>query len=192
MSIIANHKYGDCGCGCNGKNVAGRKVGKVFWCLKSYGINSSKRYIQTSEAKQQGNLLRSKHHRIVKVQVVKNDDLERYFAIIATIIEANPYCTECGEWIPPKLYRAATAHIFPKGLFESVQSHPLNFLILGAGCCHDKTHTIATFKKMKVFRIAVARYLKFKHLITETHKYQTLFKEAIIELKHTSYGQSFN
>jgi hypothetical protein len=37
MSIIPNHKIGVCHCGeCSGANVAGRKVGKRFYCMTAY------------------------------------------------------------------------------------------------------------------------------------------------------------
>lgn len=36
MSYLPQTKYGDCSCGCGGKDVQGRKVGKVFYCLDSY------------------------------------------------------------------------------------------------------------------------------------------------------------
>lgn len=52
-------------------------------------------------------------------------------------------CSECGEQIPVAFARHATAHLFPKKLFPSVATHPLNYMILGAGCgCHEKTHRI--------------------------------------------------
>lgn len=35
-STISSFKIGNCSCGCNGINVQGRKVGKIFYCTASY------------------------------------------------------------------------------------------------------------------------------------------------------------
>lgn len=67
-------------------------------------------------------------------------------------------CMECGEWIPNNYARHATAHLLPKKLFKSVATHPLNYLILGAGCgCHEKTHRIDKFVTMKIWVQAAER-----------------------------------
>lgn len=91
-------------------------------------------------------------------------------------IAKNPVCMECSAPIPKKFYRAATAHIFPKSIFPSVMANLNNRLFIGAGCgCHNKTHRLDTFSEMKVFPLAVERFNKFKHLITEKHKYLDAF-----------------
>lgn len=112
----------------------------------------------------------------------ENVEQELWFRMIALEIEKNPRCMECNAWISKPYYKAATAHIFPKGndYFPSVATNPHNYLILGAGCgCHDKTHRIDTFSKMKCFPIAIERFYLFEKEIKENHKYLTLFKEAI-------------
>lgn len=101
------------------------------------------------------------------------------------------HCWECNVYIPTPFVRHATAHIFPKAGFRSVMTHQDNYLILGAGCCHDKTHTVESFKKMGVWREAVERFLRFEHLITREEKakeYYTLFREAAVQ----SFPQFFN
>lgn len=35
-STISSFKIGNCSCGCGGKDVQGRKVGKIFYCAASY------------------------------------------------------------------------------------------------------------------------------------------------------------
>ena len=100
------------------------------------------------------------------------------------------HCWECNEYIPAPLIRAATAHIFPKANFPSVMTHPDNYLILGAGCCHDKSHTVEKFKKMGIWREAVERFLRFEHLLTREEKgrdYYTIFREAAVQ----SFSQLF-
>lgn len=73
-------------------------------------------------------------------------------------------CMECGCWIPTEYIRHATAHLLPKKLFKSVATHPLNYLILGAGCgCHAKTDRVDKFITMKVWPEAARR---IKEMIT--------------------------
>lgn len=105
-------------------------------------------------------------------------ELEVWFDNISRIIARNPKCMECQAFIPSAYYRHATAHIFPKKIFESIATHPMNYLILGAGCgCHDKTHRLDTFSDMKVFGEAVKRFRLFEKSITEKHKYLNSFRE---------------
>lgn len=87
-----------------------------------------------------------------------------------------PYCVECKARIPDQFYRHAVAHIFPKNIFHSVATHRWNYIFLGAGCgCHDKTHTILSFSKMKCFPLAIVRFRQFQKEIIERHKYLDLF-----------------
>jgi hypothetical protein len=89
--------------------------------------------------------------------------LEKFFEDAARELSLKPHCQECGDFIPEKYYRHATAHILPKKLFKSVQSHPMNKLFLGAGCgCHNKTHTWSKFVKMNVWHEAVRRFVMFE------------------------------
>lgn len=51
-------------------------------------------------------------------------------------------------------------HILPKNLFPSVKTHPQNYLILSMwGGVHDRTHRWDTFQKMRVWKIAVDRFI---------------------------------
>lgn len=116
----------------------------------------------------------------------EDTELDLWFRRIALEIEKNPHCMECNAWISKPFYKAATAHIFPKGenYFPSVATNPHNYLILGAGCgCHDKTHRIDTFSKMKIFPIAIEHFYQFEKEIKENHKYLSIFKEAIKNYK---------
>src|SRR6185503_8109670 len=75
-------------------------------------------------------------------------------------------CMACGLAIPVDFSRHATAHLLPKKIFKSISTHPLNYLILGAGCgCHDKTHTISKFVKMKIWPLAKQRILEMMPLL---------------------------
>lgn len=125
----------------------------------------------------------SRKYAITKLRMAnykENTELELWFRRIALEIEKSPYCWETGDYISAKDYRSATSHIFPKAIFKSISTHPMNFLILSPrNGSHDKTHRIDTFSQMKVFPIAIERFYLFEKEITEQHKYLDLFKEAI-------------
>jgi len=111
-----------------------------------------------------------------KTSIKAKKEMDAFWKYAESVIDKKPYCWECGDFISKNDYRAATAHIFPKSIFESVASNKWNFLVLGARCgCHDKSHRLDTFSQMKVFPTAVNRYIKFGELITEKHKYLNLF-----------------
>jgi len=97
------------------------------------------------------------------------------------VISKNPKCWECGDFISKADYRNSTGHIFPKSGnsgFPSVAANEWNFVVVGNRCgCHNKTHRLDTFSQMKIFPVAVARFHKFSHLITEKKKYLDLFIE---------------
>ena len=113
-----------------------------------------------------------------KTAIQAKKEMDAFWKYAESVIDKKPYCWECGDFISKNDYRSATAHIFPKSIFESVASNKWNFLVLGARCgCHDKSHRLDAFSKMKVFPTAINRYMKFGELITEKHKYLSLFQE---------------
>jgi hypothetical protein len=113
-----------------------------------------------------------------KTAIQAKKEMDAFWKYAESVIDKKPYCWECGDFISKNDYRAATAHIFPKSIFESVASNKWNFLVLGARCgCHDKSHRLDTFSQMKVFPTAINRYMKFGELITEKHKYLSLFQD---------------
>ena len=113
-----------------------------------------------------------------EIEAIRKEEMSTFWKKAESIISKNPYCFECGDYISKEDYRSATAHIFPKSLFPSIASNEYNYLVLGSRCgCHNLSHRLDTFSQMKVFPTAVNRFLKFGHLITEKHKYLTLFKE---------------
>ena len=120
-----------------------------------------------------------------KLQIEKDKDnrkeLEQFYKDAAIQLSKRPFCEECGAPIPKEYYRHATAHIFPKSIYESVSSNYFNKLFLGAGCgCHSRFDSnIENASKMKVWNKAVTLYLQFKPLIKEKHKYQSLFESKI-------------
>ena len=87
-------------------------------------------------------------------------ELEKWFFDIQQkyFTEFGGNCMECGSHIPKDFARHATAHLLPKKLFKSIATHPMNYLILGAGCgCHQKTDRVDKFCQMKVWPEAARR-----------------------------------
>ncbi len=113
---------------------------------------------------------------------LEENELNKWFDKIAKRLSMKPYCWETADFIHEGDYRAATAHIFPKNIFKSIATHPLNFLILSPrNGSHDLSHRLDKFSKMNVWPIAVKRYLQFKHLIIEKHKYLNEFDKLATE-----------
>jgi len=186
---IPKSKFGNCS-QCGEKNTACVKVAKDLFCLSCHRNNKGEQQVQRSKERDAlrgiGAALKSLPQN--KELVQNKTEMDRWFAYVATVIKANPHCWNCGEYIPDmitkdgklvptdRFYRSASAHIFPKAHFDSVKTHPLNFLVLGAGCgCHDKSHRLDTFSDMKVFAEAIKRFRLFENKITENHKYLDLF-----------------
>lgn len=170
--MLPTSKFGDCS-RCPAKNTYVRKRGKDLVCLNCCRIEDTKKQIEKQKTKQafRAILATPENKELANNQRVPQAELERWFDIIAQDIFMKPKCMECGEPIYKPYYRAATAHILPKAIFPSVATHPLNYLILNAPCgCHNLSHRMDTFSKMKVFTLAVQRFLKFQPQITEKHK----------------------
>lgn len=78
MGTIPQFKIGNCGCGCNGKGVQGRKVGKVFMCAKSYQTMKTLELVDKAKkrnaARNAGQKLRSTASRISDNSPIVNPD----------------------------------------------------------------------------------------------------------------------
>lgn len=170
-----------CKCGC-GKYPTISCQGYNYGCLP----DNLKEKIGSKRKLQQKKLNASKYASSkLRMDNYKEDvELDLWFRGVALEIEKNPYCWETGIYISRHDYRNATCHIFPKSIFKSISTHPLNYLILSPrNGSHNKTHRIDTFSKMKVFSIAIERFYQFEKEIKEHHKYLDLFKEAIKNYK---------
>lgn len=119
---------------------------------------------------------------------VRKKTLNEWFNDIAEkYVEETPnglgsYCSECGYFIPLQYMRHATAHLLPKKLFHSVETHELNYLILGAGCgCHVKSDRLDLFVKMKVWPEA-ARRIKIMMPLLPFEELQYISSQLLAEL----------
>lgn len=78
MGVLPQFKVGNCNCGCNGKDVAGRKVGKEFYCLESYRAMKTKQYTQkaslNNKVRNLGNIqVQEGNYEGASIQALKND-----------------------------------------------------------------------------------------------------------------------
>lgn len=176
-STIPNCKQGKCIICNDGIVKDGRKVAKDFFCLHHH--SNAKKHQQLEKIKEKQKL-RSLIHTPNNLETKGSMDLALFFKNSEAEVAKHPYCSECGSWIPSDYYRSAVAHIFMKSIFKSIAAHPLNYLILSAGCgCHDKTHTLSDFSKMKVFKVAIEKFKQFESEIKERHKYLNEFKKLV-------------
>jgi len=94
-------------------------------------------------------------------------------------------CMECGAHIPVEFARHAIAHLLAKKLFLSVKTHPLNYLILGAGCgCHQKTDRVDTFVKMRIWGEAAYRIKQLIPLLP-FDEYRYISTQLLTALENT-------
>lgn len=176
MNYLPASKHGDC-TKCPAKDTACVKVGKELICIKCNNAGKTKKQIFKAKQRNLNNLSNKVKSFAKGEDAIADKDLEVWFDNVKRQIIKNPFCWECGMYIPEKYCRHASAHIFPKAIFESVATHPLNYLVLGASCgCHDKTHRLDTFSDMGVFGEAVRRFRIFEPSITEKHKYLDTFR----------------
>lgn len=179
--MYSSIKKKTCKCGC-GRTPSISMSGFYYACapeeIKSKFKSKKDLQIKSANARKYAST------KLRMAKYAEDTELELWFRKIALEIEKNPYCWETGDYISTKDYRSATSHIFPKAIFKSISTHPMNFLILSPrNGSHDKTHRIDTFSQMKVFPIAIERFYLFEKEITEQHKYLDLFKEAIKNYK---------
>jgi hypothetical protein len=184
MGYLPNSKWGNCSRpGCNNTDCACVKIGKDLVCFSCNKKEKTQKQIAKSQDRNKIRMLsvgmegKNGYVRPVDNKLVDNEAMKRlkrlneFFAEVAKIIEQNPKCWNCGEWISPADYRNSTGHILPKEIFRSVETHELCYVVVGNRCgCHHDTHTLSKFSKMPIFKEAVRCFRIFQPLITEKHK----------------------
>lgn len=60
MNLLPQYKIGNCNCGCGGKDVEGRKVGKNFYCVYSYNTMKTKEQVKKANERNSVRSLRGK------------------------------------------------------------------------------------------------------------------------------------
>jgi len=100
---------------------------------------------------------------------------------------SEPICENCGAFKPElkrsaylnKQWHSCQAHLFPKKLFTSIESHPLNRMVLGSGysglCwCHDNYDNKGWeyVSTMKIWPEVVRRFkVLYPFISINEHKY---------------------
>ena len=198
--MINRFKYANCNnpeCGCGGIDVAGHKVGKIFYCYPSYQkMKSNEQFAKQLKKQQQRNNLKSNNGKIRALDNKLLDGVERdsfekmqqFWKYCRSEIAKHPYCAECnsfiseygykmtdsGKKISVDLYRAASAHCLPKRKeygFPSIAHLEDNFLgALGSGCgCHFRyDKSWEDAAKMKIFPIAIEKVKKLYPFIDKS------------------------
>jgi len=109
-----------------------------------------------------------------------NDIAETY--LVETPYGLGTYCMECNAFIAAQFIRHATAHLLAKKLFHSVETHELNYLILGAGCgCHYKTDRLDKIVTLKVWP-EIARRIKIMMPLLPFEELQFISSQLLAEL----------
>lgn len=147
--------------------------------------------LQKALAKQKG--LESKVRGLGSVQDEEKNELELWF--LMRMNTCKPVCENCGaakynlvddEY--KKMWRSCQAHLLPKRHFKSLQTHPLNGMVMGSGfsgmChCHDDyDHDWERASKMKIWPEVIRRFKIMYPLITES-EHRFIPKQLLETLK---------
>jgi len=83
-------------------------------------------------------------------------------------------CENCGaslENLNNWGWKSSQHHVYEKGLFPSLMSHPKNHLTIGYYCSHSQIHTsVLNFSKMNIFTKAEKILLELFPLLTDEEK----------------------
>jgi hypothetical protein len=117
----------------------------------------------------------SKPKKLTDQEKAKQGDINDFFDKMA---ESMPYnCQGCHKPLyafTKKMKRCVTSHILPKAVFESVATEPDNILFLGTSLlgvceCHNRWDDKGAEDRAKLpfYNLALERFEKFKHLLTD-------------------------
>lgn len=113
-------------------------------------------------------------------------DLDEWFDQIRQRHWVNGFCKcmECGTPISELYARPATAHLLAKKLFDSIKTHELNYLILGANCgCHYKTDRVDKFVTMTIWPEALRR-IKIMLPLIPIDEYKHLNEDLVTAIQN--------
>ena len=109
-----------------------------------------------------------------------NDIAEEH--LVDTPYGLGTFCDECKSFIPAQYMRHATAHLLAKKLFHSVETHELNYMVLGANCgCHYKTDRVDKIVTLKVWP-EIARRIKIMMPLLPFEELQYISSQLLAEL----------
>lgn len=170
FTTIPRFKYGNCDCGCGGINVEGRKVGKMFYCLRSYSTMKQKQQLAKSIEKQK---VRSLIKTDANQNLKQETDLEKWFKERRKGMTGK--CSNCGEPSCKSAdnYKNSIAHILPKAYFPSVATHKDNWIELcfWNNSCHTQMdNKMLDLIDMNCFSEIVDKFVKMYPSIATIEK----------------------
>jgi len=159
FSLIPKCKQGKCHLCNDGVIKPGRKVAKEFICLQHYNIEKAKEYTEKSK--------------LNKINSLNSGDtsLDQWFD--ERHKEMTGVCVNCKHPTittdpvnpkEPKYWKYSVAHILPKSLFDSIATHPLNFVELCyfENSCHtnfdNNGFKYAKEKMPELWKVIVVRF----------------------------------
>lgn len=109
-------------------------------------------------------------------------ELQKWYSAIMKKEEKQ--CWNCGASLTHynnEDWHACIAHVIPKSLFPSVETHPLNYMILGKWCnCHGQYDSSwEKAQKMPIFKEAIDRFIMISPDIKESNKIPEVFKNIL-------------
>lgn len=120
-----------------------------------------------------------------KRNILKNKEksilMKPYWEYHLSILSNGKNCENCNIEIQSNII--SIAHILPKQYHKDVCNNLLNCIYL-CGLCHSKYDQIQTtdnIYEMKVFLIALERYIQFKDDVVIYSKYKKVFDDWIIK-----------
>jgi len=152
MNTIARHKTGNCTnpeCNCGGVNIPVVKIGRIYYCLNSRNKMKGKEQFDKQVKKQKqrnaivkdGRQLRKEDSKLLDGKAAKRfEDLQQWFTTRRREMTGKCACgcNRVSSKDDNRFYKHSVAHLFPKAKFESVRTHPLNWVERAFwGGCHS-------------------------------------------------------
>ena len=199
----SNIKIKPCKCGCGKPKKLGLEGYATLNCMPEELRVKSKYNTKNTLARANKAKLNQISRQLHKAQEDKksasheavlplNEQLGMWFVTRMQICE--PKCENCGKEggylkLPEfkKLWKSCQAHLLPKRHFKSLQTHPLNGMVLGSGysglChCHDDYDSSwEKAAKMPIWEEVVRRFLIMYPLIPQ-EEYQFIPPQLLQEL----------
>lgn len=136
MSSLPQYKTGDCS-QCGDNNVPCVKVGKLLFCkFKCHKNNKAKQQMDKAKLKQQVRGLVNKQNNMVE----KKTYLSKWFESTRKKLTGTCQCgcSAKSQKNDDMYYKFSCCHLFPKRIFKSIATHPLNYVERAFfGGCHS-------------------------------------------------------
>lgn len=145
MIMIPKFKIGLCECGNMGN---GRKVGKVFMCMRCYNVKKGEEAVMKAvERQKRGTALIYARNKLRQTERISPDQekqlqlLDNFFKDMRKKMTGTCACgcNKPSSKLDNKYYKYSISHIFPKRTFKSISTHKLNWVERAFwGGCHSR------------------------------------------------------